>query len=206
VGPQHVEVSVAGHALTLAGACDSDLWRTGSTGSGAGTVLGMLDGDGWWVTIREAARLLGVHRSAVPKMVRRGYLTPRKRRRPSLRLADVLELAEAREEAARVRALPPVPKEPVAPQPPDEVHDWVEADVVAEFLGVQPAAVRQRTRRGRLPHAVGPGAHVLYQLDQVAMTVHSQQVSRGLKCKCPPEWAHRPPRSHQADALETSDS
>ena len=33
-----------------------------------------------WVTVREAAEILGVHMSAVPKMVRRGDLTPRTQR------------------------------------------------------------------------------------------------------------------------------
>ena len=147
------------------------------------------DANGEWVTFREAARLLDVHRSNVPKMVRRGDLTPRKGRRPSLRLADVLELAEAREEAARLRALPPQPKAPEVPLPPDNELEWVQVDAVAVFLRVQPAAVRQRTRRGRLPHVVGTDGHVWYQLDQIAMTIHSQEVSRGLRCKCPPEWA-----------------
>lgn len=168
-----------------------------SSGSCAGSVLDMSDrddaaaaeGGDAWVTFVEAARLLGVHKSTVPKMVRRGDLVSRKGRRPSLRRADVLKLAEAREEAARLRALPPAPKEPLVPQPPDDEHAWVQAEVVAAFMGVQPAAVRQRTRRGRLPHTVGPGGHVWYQLDQVAMTVHAQEVSRGLRCKCPPEWA-----------------
>ena len=140
------------------------------------------------MTFREAARLVDVHRSNVPKMVRRGDLTPRKGRRPSLRLADVLELAEAREEAARLRALPSQPEAPEAPLPPDNEEESVQVDVVAAFLNVQPAAVRQRTRRGRLPHVVGADWH---QLDQVAIIV-AHEISRGLKCKCPAEWAARP--------------
>lgn len=51
-----------------------------------------------WVTQNEAARLLGVHVSLVPKMVRRGDLTPR-RERPSLRRDQVDELAAARKAA-----------------------------------------------------------------------------------------------------------
>lgn len=48
-----------------------------------------------WVTQRVAAELLGVHVSAVPKMVRRGYLTPRDAK-PSLPRAQVLELVAVR--------------------------------------------------------------------------------------------------------------
>lgn len=152
------------------------------------------DLDEEWVTQAEARVLLGepvrpLGKSTVPKLVRRGLLHPR-RRRPSLRRAEVLALAEARAEAARTRALLAAATTASAgPQPPDEDHEWVRADVVAAFLGVQPAAVHQRTRRGRLPHVVGQGDHRWYQLDQVAMTVHSQEVSRGLKCTCPVEPA-----------------
>ncbi|WP_139306507.1 hypothetical protein [Nocardioides exalbidus] len=53
-----------------------------------------------WITQREVAAILGVHKSAIPKMQRRGDLTPRARRRPALSLAAVVELKAAREAAA----------------------------------------------------------------------------------------------------------
>ena len=146
-----------------------------------GSVPVMSDRDDEWVTIVDAARILGTHPSNVPKLTRRGLLHPR-RHRPSLRKAEVLELRDARAEAARLRALPkPDPEPPAEPAPPDGEHSWVRADAVAEFFGVQPAAVRQRTRRGRLPHVVGPDGVVRYQLAQVEATVRAQALSRSRK-------------------------
>jgi hypothetical protein len=146
-----------------------------------GSVPVMSDRDDEWVTIVAAARILGTHPSNVPKLTRRGLLHPRGHR-PSLRKAEVLALRDARAEAARLRALPkPDPEPPAEPMPPNNEHDWVRADAVAEFLGVQVAAVRQRTRRGRLPHVVGPDGVVWYQLAQVEATVRSQALSRSRK-------------------------
>lgn len=159
-----------------------------------GSVIVVTDSDDQldeeWVTQAESRVLLGepgkpLGKSTVPKLVAAGLLHPR-RKRPSLRRAEVLQLAQVRAEAARMHELKTLAKAAAAePQPPDDEHEWVRADVVAAFLGVQPAAVHQRTRRGRLPHVVGDGGHRWYQLDQVAMTVHAQEVSRGLRCKCP---------------------
>lgn len=81
-----------------------------------------------------------------------------------------------------MRALPVTDPEPCAePQPPDDEHPWVRADAVAAFLGVQPTAVRQRTRRGRLPHAVGSDGVVWYQLAQVEATVRAQVLTKSRK-------------------------
>lgn len=137
----------------------------------------MSDRAGEWVTIREAARLLGVHYSAVPKMTRRGLLHPRKDARPSLSRAEVLALRDARAEEARLRALPPPVQVP--PEPPDREHEWVLADVVAAHLGVGVAAVHQRARRGRLPFALGSdGTTRFYRLELVDMAVRAQAASR----------------------------
>lgn len=54
------------------------------------------------MTHREAALLLGVHMSLIPKMLRRGDLTSR-RKRPSWSRDEVLELATARKERAAER-------------------------------------------------------------------------------------------------------
>lgn len=59
-----------------------------------------------WVTQREAARVLGVHASAVPKMIRRDDLTPRDHV-PSLSRDQVVELAAARGAAAAEREARP---------------------------------------------------------------------------------------------------
>jgi DNA-directed RNA polymerase specialized sigma24 family protein len=140
----------------------------------------MSDPAGEWVTIREAARLLGVHYSAVPKMTRRGLLHPRKNRRPSLSRGEVLELRDARAEQAQLQALPsPVKAPPLAPEPPDKEHDWVRADVVAAHLGVGVTAVHQRARRGRLPFTLGSDeATRFYRLELVDMAIRAQFASR----------------------------
>jgi hypothetical protein len=140
----------------------------------------MSDRAGEWVTIREAARLLEVHYSAVPKMTRRGLLHPRKDQRPSLSRAEVLKLRAARAERARLQALPPPAKEPPkAPEAPNDEHEWVLADVVAAHLGVGVAAVHQRARRGRLPFTLGSdGATRFYRLELVDMAIRGQAASR----------------------------
>jgi hypothetical protein len=146
---------------------------------GFGSVLAMSDRADEWVTVKEAARLLGVHYSAVPKMVRRGDLTPRRNKRPSLSREAVLELREVRAERARLRALPPASKKPPAPHPPDDEHAWVDAATVAAHLNVGVTAVHQRARRGRLPFTVGSdGQTRFYRLDQVDMALRAQEATR----------------------------
>lgn len=97
-----------------------------------------------WITAREAAQVLGVHLSAIPKMIRRGDLFKRDRR-PILRRADVVAYRDARLAAQQVladtRDLPP--RQPVSPEPPDREHDWLLADEAAEVMGA--AGVVHRT-------------------------------------------------------------
>ncbi|WP_416957816.1 hypothetical protein ACNKF0_09495 [Nocardioides sp. T5] len=147
----------------------------------------MSDRAGEWVTIKEAALLLGVHYSAVPKMTRRGLLHPRKDQRPSLSRAEVLKLRDARAEQARLQALPlPAKAPPPAPEPPDKKHDWVRADVVAAHLGVGVTAVHQRARRGRLPFTLGPdGSTRFYRLELVDMAIRAQAASRTMTLEPP---------------------
>jgi hypothetical protein len=143
----------------------------------------MSDRDDEWISQIEARRLLGMGKSAVPKLVARKLLHPRPQR-PSLSRSEVLSLRDARAEAARLRALPKPDPEPRAePQPPDDEHPWVRAEAVSAFLGVQTAAVRQRTRRGRLPHVVGPDGVVWYQLAQVEATVRAQEVTKSRRVR-----------------------
>ena len=96
---------------------------------------------------REAAHLLGVHVSAVPKMVRRGDLVPRDGR-PSLSRADVLALRDARAATAAARREPRVPQ---PRRPPDDDHVWLRARSAAAVMGVSEVALSARARRGRLP-------------------------------------------------------
>lgn len=87
----------------------------------------------WW-PVREAAEILGVHISAIPEMVRRGDLTPR-RSRPSLSRHQVVELAVARETAAADQESRRATASS-APQPPNDDHDWLLAPAAAAVLGV----------------------------------------------------------------------
>lgn len=105
----------------------------------------MADG---WVTQREAACLLGVHQITVAKMVRRGLLTPR-RKRPSLSRREVLALARAREAAAaELEGRRGAPK---GPQPPDDEHTWLRIEPAATVLGVSAGTLSNRTSSGRVP-------------------------------------------------------
>lgn len=135
--------------------------------------------DDEWISQSAARELLNVGKSTVPKLVARGQLHPRPQR-PSLARSEVLALRDARAQAARLRALPkPEPEPRAEPRPPDDERPWVRADVVAAFLGVQPAAVHQRSRRGRLPYALGSdGQTRFYQLQQVEATVRAQALTR----------------------------
>lgn len=77
-----------------------------------GSLLAMSDRADEWITQAEASRLLGFtgkSASAVPKLIRRGLLHPR-RERPSLSRAEVERLRDARAEQARLRAIPKPPK------------------------------------------------------------------------------------------------
>lgn len=136
--------------------------------------------DGGWVTQAEASRLLGFKaQSAIPKLVRRGLLHPR-RERPSLARAEVEQLGETRAEQARLRALAKASKEPrAAPMPPDDHPDWVQAAELAAEMGVGgPWVVHQRARRGRLPFVMGEDGTRWFRRDLVAMAVRAQQATR----------------------------
>lgn len=122
-----------------------------------------------WVTQMEAAELLGVHRSLIPKMLRRGDLTAR-RQRPSLGRAQVLALAAARAEAAERRRKPP---ERVEPEPPDEEHEWLPTPAAAVVLGCTPIALHGRATRGQVPYSVHDHRR-WFRLDQLELVVRAQ--------------------------------
>lgn len=108
-----------------------------------------------WVTQREAARLLGVHVSAVPKMVRRGDLVPRLAR-PSLNREEVLALRAARD-ASQLQQEQRRLASPVGPTPPDEENEWLEAPAAAAVLGCSVVAINARARRDRVPSTLHGG-------------------------------------------------
>jgi hypothetical protein len=126
-----------------------------------------------WVTQRQAAELLGVHISLVPKLVRRGDLTPR-RSRPSLSRDQVVQLAAVREaaavEAKRARTAPGL-------QPPDDEHDWLLAPAAAAVLGCSLVAVRARANRGRVPSTLSGGRR-WFRLDHLELVVRAQAARR----------------------------
>lgn len=130
-----------------------------------------------WVTQREAAELLGVHPSAVPKMIARGDLQPRPGRRPSISRVEVLELVERRareaaEVAARVDARTR-PRPRAAPQPPDADHTWLLQDAAADRLGCTPAALQHRGTRGLVPFTVHDRRR-WYRLDHLEVIVRAR--------------------------------
>lgn len=111
-----------------------------------------------WITQREAAVLLGCHKSRVAKLVAQGLLTSRGTRSGSLNRRQVEQLAawraaaperaevardrrQAEREAARVRG-----------RTPDTVHEWFSVPQAAQLLGVSRVAVGRRCHRGTLPH------------------------------------------------------
>lgn len=129
--------------------------------------------DPGWITQREAARLLGVHPSLIPKMLRRGDLVAR-RARPSLSRAAVLELAAARAAAAEARRA----VKPSGPVPPDDVHDWLLAREAGAVMGVGPEAVKVRARRGRLPSVVHDRRR-WFRRDHLELVKRADEVKRG---------------------------
>jgi hypothetical protein len=120
-----------------------------------------------WVTVREAAEILGVHMSAIPKMIRRGDLTPREQR-PRLRLSDVERLRDARAARKQVSA-----RQRWMPAPPDDEHEWLLAPAAAAVLGCSVGAVRARAVRGRVPSMLSDGRR-WFRLDHLELVVRAQ--------------------------------
>ena len=123
-----------------------------------------------WITVREAAEILDVHMSAIPKMIRRGDLTKREQR-PVLNRVEVLALRDA-------RAVPKPARETKAlPQPPDNVHEWLTQREAAGLMGTGPAAPGQRARRGRLPSEVHDGRR-WFRRDHLELVKRADDVKR----------------------------
>jgi pyruvate/2-oxoglutarate dehydrogenase complex dihydrolipoamide acyltransferase (E2) component len=124
-----------------------------------------------WVTQRQAAELLGVHVSAVPKIVRRGDLTPRDGR-PSLSQDQVVELAAARAAAAAALERRRTTSTP-GPRPPDKEHDWLLGPAAAAVLGCTQIALQGRSARGQVPYTVHDRRR-WYRLDLIELVVRAR--------------------------------
>lgn len=112
-----------------------------------------------------------MHVSLIPKMLRRGDLTSR-RRRPSLRRAEV--------EALRGKRAEPKPKPASgsgSPKPPDDEHVWLLAPEAGALMGVGPEAVRIRARRGRLPSELHDGRR-WFRRDHLELVKRADAVRR----------------------------
>jgi hypothetical protein len=131
------------------------------------------------VTQRQAAQLLGVHPSLIPKMLRRGDLTSR-RERPSLSRAQVLELAAARERAAAERAERDAKPRSAGPRPPDDEHEWLLGPAAAAVLGCSEGALGMRANRGQVPFAVH-GHRRWYRLDLLELLLRARAARRTMK-------------------------
>lgn len=138
-----------------------------------------------WITVHEAAEILGVHLSAIPKMIRRGDLK-RRERRPILSRSQVVALHDAR--AARVQES----LERVAPGPPDQEHDWLTAPEAGELMGVGAEAVRVRARRGRLPSELHDGRR-WFRRDHLELVKQADQVKRAKHRLVDPHLHNDPP-------------
>lgn len=113
-----------------------------------------------WITQREAAGILGVHKSRVAKLVAEGQLHPRRApaHRASLDRREVVALATWRADApgrARLERERRAAERDAARtyhRVPDDGHDWLSIRQVAELLGLSKAAVLKRCRRGQLAY------------------------------------------------------
>lgn len=124
------------------------------------------------MTHREAALLLGVHVSLIPKMLRRGDLTSR-RERPSISRDQVVALAAARRAAAAARERRRPLVDMTGPQPPDDEHEWLLVPTAAVVLGCSEGALKMRANRGRVPYTVHGGRR-WFRLDQLELLVRAQ--------------------------------
>lgn len=129
-----------------------------------------------WITHAQAAAILGVHPSAIPKLVRKGALSSRGRGpRPSLHIDEVTALLRAREEA---KTRPRVPwRRPRVRVPPDDEHEWVGAVRAATLLGVSRSRIAQLTAAGRLPFSTRAGQR-WYRVDQLELIRNAREANR----------------------------
>lgn len=127
-----------------------------------------------WITAREAAQILGVHLSAIPKMIRRGDLSKRPQR-PVLNRAEVIAYRDARRAAQQA---PPTPRPFKGPPAlPDHEHDWLSSEGAAMIMGVSRVAVNARARRGRIPSVLLNGRR-WYRRDHLELVLRAAAAKR----------------------------
>lgn len=136
-----------------------------------------------WITAREAAEILGVHKATIPKLRRRGELTTRPDgERPAYDRQQVTELrnrrAQPRPEPPTLQ--PPPPYEPWRASPPDDAQDWLTSDQAAALMGVTRNAVNDRAKRGRLPSEMHDGRR-WFRRDHLELVRRVDQVKRGTR-------------------------
>src|SRR5690349_7641357 len=128
-----------------------------------------------WIGAREAAEILGVHPSSIPKLRRRGALVRRPDgRRPAFSRAQVHELAATRaraeEELDRRRKRPPW-----TPSPPDDEHEWLLIRPAAAVLGIKPTTLSNRVGFGRVPCTTHDGRR-WFRLDHLEGILRARAV------------------------------
>lgn len=132
-----------------------------------------------WITAREAAEILGVHKATIPKMRRRGDLTTRPDgQRPAFDRQQVMALRDRRAEP-RPKP-PPLPSEPWVASPPNAAYEWLSSDQAAALMGVTRNAVNDRARRGRLPNEMHDGRR-WFRRDHLELVRRADQVKRGAR-------------------------
>lgn len=129
-----------------------------------------------WITAREAAEILGVHKSNIPKMARRGELT-RRAERPVILRADVEALRQRRSQPKPLKP-PREPKPARVPQPPDRDHDWLNSDEAAVLLGQGRSGVNYRVHAGKLPNELHGGRR-WFRRDHLELVKRADAVKRG---------------------------
>jgi hypothetical protein len=132
-----------------------------------------------WMTHREAAELLGVHVSLIPKLIRRGDLNTRGAW-PSLSRVEVLELARVRQERDAERARRREGRRSSGPRPPDHEHDWLLAPAAAVVLGCSEIALKGRAVRGQVPYTVHDGRR-WFRLDLLELVVRARAARSALQ-------------------------
>lgn len=135
-----------------------------------------------WITHREAAEILGVHVSLIPKMLRRGDLASRPEgRRPSLDGSSVSELARRRAERTkerdRMRA-----RLALGPQPPDRENVWLLIGPAAAVLGTTAAHLSNKVGRGQVP-CTTRGHRRWFRRDHLEMILRARHVERSVTDK-----------------------
>ncbi|SDS20770.1 DNA binding domain-containing protein, excisionase family [Nocardioides scoriae] len=135
------------------------------------------------MTYAQAAAILGVHVSNVPKLVTRGEIRSRGTRGPhaSLLRADVEAVLERRRERRRAKAgqeAAPPPRPVTAP--PDDDHEWLTLEEAGEVIGISGQAVGKRAKRGKIPH-VRQGVRVWVRADHAQIAANSRTARQILR-------------------------